>query len=159
MATFPADIINTIKTYASLLPGVTTVVKRGLNPTDENGTMGITANVRIPDELEMGRDGFNFFGGEPSLSTWQFTIGHFVKHESEEEAERIHTEVANSLWRMLYQDQAFVVALRGLVDTSGAQTERVQRHWIAAQRLASNEIEGTFVRMSATELNVQIQTG
>lgn len=152
---FPADIIEVIKNYAEDIPGVVTVLKRGLRPTDENGSVGITAATRLPDETEMGMS----YGGEPSLSTWNIVIGHFVKAETEEEAERLHIEVANSLWRMLYQDQAFLVDLRSLVDMTGAQTERVQRHWVVAQRFASNEIEGSFVRMSSTELNVQIQTG
>lgn len=152
---FPDLILDYLAEKLIHIEGVEVIVKRSLNELDENGTLGIQASMWQPVDYEMGG-----ITDEPSFVEYEFILGHMVKDAEQEVGQQVHRQVAKSLLDMLYRDQDFAVGFHTLMayDDVTMRTERVLTYKVTAQRYASNEIAGNFVSMSATELNVQVQT-
>lgn len=160
---FPEAMVDYMRDRIVLLDGVSVVVERALNETDENGTVGILPTLWLPDEesYEMGLTQFQWSNtspvfAEPTIVYYQFTIGHMVKHADRAEGARVSREVAKSLLHMLYRDPDFQVGFVALVAVEDGRTERIMDAKVTAQRYAANEIGDIFTSISATELNVRV---
>lgn len=158
MSGFPDNLVEVMHDAVTRVEGVTigAVFDRYLNKTDPNGAVGIQTEEWIPVDYEMnGRGDF-----EPTVQNYLFSVQHMVKHADAQEGQRIHREVAKSIRLMLYRDNAVQVALRQLLEWDEVldRKERFQGLRITAQRFASNDIDGTFVFLSATEVTVQTET-
>ena len=146
--------INALANVLGHTQGVGTVLRRSLNQTDANGALGICLDKWEPLDFEMGVPGFM----EPTLSQWVFSVQHMVKHVNQEDGEAVHREVAKAVRLMLYRDPEVQVSLRSLYVVEDGRRERFQRFRVTDQRYASNEIKGTFVFLSVTELVIETET-
>jgi hypothetical protein len=153
MSAFPENVIDLLVEFASQLDGVSLVVARSLNMTDPNGCVGLDADEWVADEVEMGPT----MGLEPTLSTYVINIQHMVKHADAIEGARLHREVAKSIRVMLYRNADLAVRFQGLVE-DGERRERMLKWQVLGQRFASNDIQGIFTSMSATEFAFQTET-
>lgn len=145
--------IDTLATHFAAVEGVTSVVKRSLNPADANGILGVSLDSWTPLDYEMGGRGFL----EPSLVQYMFGVEHLVKWATAAEGNKVHREVAKAVRLMLYRDPDVQVSLRQLSVDEGTSRERFQRFYVGDQRFASNEIQGAFVFLSATVLVIETE--
>lgn len=146
---FPDCVLEVLAARLRTLPGVNEVVIRPLDPTDGNGTIGLTAVGWEPVEYEIGGHG-------PTLSEYSVVIEHLVKHSDRVEGNRLHRSVARSVRMMLYRDTDTQVALRQIVHQTPDSRERMMK-WSLFQRFASNEINRSFFFVSATTMNFQTE--
>ncbi len=151
--TFPDNVLWVVASRLQSLDGITNVVIRSLNPTDPNGTAGVDADEWQSEDYEMGPLGF-----EPTIKEYLGTIQLVVKDANAEEGRRLHRVLSKRMAAMLYRDEALNVALRGLVEREAGRGERLMQWKVMGQRFASNEINGTFVSMSATEFSFTTET-
>lgn len=147
--------IDALATHFATVEGVSSVVKRNLNPADANGILGISIDSWTPVDYEMGGRGFL----EPSVVQYMFAVEHLVKWATAAEGNKVHREVAKAVRLMLYRDPAVQVSLRQLSVDEGTSRERFQRFYVGEQRFASNEINGAFVFLSATVLVIETEIG
>lgn len=153
MADFPENIVDVLKTHMVRLDLVDLVVGRSLNPNDPNMTLGVDVEEWEPDEVTMGPNGIM-----PTLQTYTMTLQYILKHESEEEGQKLHRKASKEIRLMLYGDDQLAVALQQLIEVSGSRRERLQIWSIVRQKFASNEISGAFVSMSVAEVRFQTET-
>lgn len=154
---FPSNIIDGISPVLSaLIPGAT-VIKRPLRPTDPNNSLGISANIFTPREDSFELIGQTRYG--PTLSNYILTIQTFVKHTNEAEALEAGSLLASAIRYGLLFDPSVRVALSQLsyTDGTGAHTERFMRALIQGQRFLSNEINGTYLNLTNTELLIETE--
>lgn len=145
--------IDALGAHFATVEGVSSVLKRSLNPTDANGVLGLVCDSWTPLDYEMGGRGFM----EPSLVQYMFGVEHLVKWATAAEGNKVHREVAKAVRLMLYRDPAVQVSLRQLSVDEGTSRERFQRFYVGEQRFASNEIQGAFVFLSATVLVIETE--
>jgi hypothetical protein len=150
--TLSEQIIDFLRESILQLDGVAQVVIRSLRRTDENGTIGLLPTTWRPLEYEIGGR-----RNQPSQVRMEYQIQFLVKHESEEEGAAVHRAMSMSLLGLLYDNEAFGLSF-GSLAVIGDSPARIQRWSVAEQRYAGGEIEGMYVGMSATELNIDIQT-
>lgn len=154
MTDIAEKIIDTLAQHLGTLEGVNAVVKRSLNSTDPNMTLGICLDEWSPEDYEM--DGLGIL--RPAATKYFFEIRHMVKADSMEVGERLHRQTAKSVRSMLYGNNDLAVALRALSSNEDGLTERILKWVVAGQRFASNEIDRVFVSMSGTELVVDTES-
>jgi hypothetical protein len=164
---FPENVIPevelAIKTHLGswVLPNNTEIeaifFRRPLIPKDPNRSVGIFSVEWSPVEnsYEMGR---SVSPGEPTLSRYAFRIQSYVKHTDREEAGRISTYDTKVIRTILYRDPALRVRLTALSEILFDVTERLQRYGVARQRFINNEISGTFIAFTSTELWVETES-
>lgn len=148
-------VLEILREHLKDVHGVSHVVMRLLNMHDKTQTLGITLNEWVPDEYEIA-GGFH----EPSLSHYEFTLGHVVKHKDEATGLKIHREVAKYLRMGLYQNADLQLALRSIVNVShdGFRTERTHLIRVTRQQLDNNDINQEHWFLSATQLRIDTTT-
>lgn len=152
MTGFPNNVVDVLAEELVVVDGVESVLKRGLAPTDKNGSVGIAVEEWLPESWEMAGGSF-----EPTTSQYQLAIYHLVKHTNAIEGERLHREIASSIRSMLYRDESLQLALRSLRANEDNRTERILRWGCTGQRYASNDIDGQFVFASVTQFVVHTE--
>lgn len=143
-----------IPDISDLDPTGKAVFTRPLRPSDPAVSAGVFALDWRPDEYEiMGRP-----NGDPTVSTYQIAIQILVKHTDEQEGLSLHSETAKAVRSMLYRDAVLRVALTSLTESSLGATERALKWGVGQQRFANNEMNGTFLFLTTTELSLQTET-
>jgi len=158
---FPANAVQTIAdrikstvAVSDLDPTGKAVFVRPLRPTDPAVSVGVFALDWRPDQYEiMGKP-----NGDPTLATYLLAIQCLVKHTDEQEGLTLHTETAKAVRSMLYRDATLRVALTSLTESSLGATERALKWGVGQQRYANNELNGTFLFLTTTELSLQTET-
>lgn len=151
---FAEGVIDLFSQYATTVEGVSQVVKRSLNSLDVHGTLGVCLDQWQPIDYEMIGLGVM----EPSTAQYTFSVQHVVKWGTQEDGEKLHREVAKAVRLMLYRNPELQVSLRSLVVDEDDRRERFQKLRVTDQRYASNEMKGTFVFLSVTELVIETET-
>jgi len=159
---FPQNAVVTIAQHmkvavagiSDLDPTGKAVFTRPLRPSDPAVSGGVFALDWRPDDYEiMGRP-----NGDPTLATYMLAIQILVKHTDEQEGLALHSETAKAVRSMLYRDAVLRVALTSLTESSLGVTERALKWGVGQQRYANNELNGTFLFLTTTELSLQTQT-
>lgn len=157
-APFPANIVEALADLMpTMVPG-STVVKRPCRDTDPHKTVGLTANLFTPRE-----DSFEIIGGMsygPTLNNYIINIQTYVKDANQEASLASGAAMATDVRLGLLFDPSVRVALAGLTYTHnahGPHTERFARAFIQAQRFVSNEIDGTYLNLTITELLIETE--
>lgn len=161
MSTFPQNAIEAIRDELLTLPmfteldtGGRAVFMRPLRPSDANVSAGVFALDWRPDQVEiMGRP-----NGDPTLGTYMIAIQCLVKHGDEQAGLAAHSEASKAVRSMLYRSNSLRLALTSLTETSLGVTERAKRWAVGQQRFANNELNGTFLYLTTTELSLQTET-
>ena len=150
---FPANIVETLKLSLVELDGVTTVLGRALRMVDPNASVGVFATDWHGGEMGIGHP------PEPLDNKYNIVIQLLIKHMNEEEALAQHSVLSKSIRVMVYRDPALRVRLPQLSEASSGVTERVQKWGVRAQRYLANELDGQFLFLSSTEVEVTTETG
>lgn len=150
---FPDNVMGVIGNHLGQEPWVDNVVYRGLEPTDANKTLALDGLEWMPDEdsIEIGP----FI--EPSRQDYLIQVQFMVKDADRDAGGVLHRKSAKDIRRMLYRDEPLAVALRQLATSESGRTESLFRWKVLGQRLASNDIKGTFTAVSVLELQVTTQ--
>ena len=149
---FPEGLLDTLVDRLGTIQGVSNVYKRELEPTDPNGSIGVSFELWQPVLVEMGGGGF-----DPSLSDYTVQIEHLVKHAHREEGSQVHRTLARSIRSMLYRDEATQLAFRQLAFVGPEYRERLMK-WHLEQRFAQNKIANAFYFVSGTTVTFQTET-
>lgn len=150
---FPDNIVQEFKSALAGLGGIDAVVGRRLRMSDSNACVGVFAEEWLPGEMGIGQP------MEPLDNRYTITIQLLIKHAQEEEALSQHSVLSKSIRVMVYRDPDLRVRLPQLSETYMQRRESVQKWDVRAQRFMSNEIEGTFLYLSSTEVIVTTETG
>lgn len=150
---FPANLVVEFKDALVRTPSIDTVLTRALRPTDPNRSAGVYALEWMPGEYGIG------FPPEPIDGQYVVHIQLLVKHADEEEARAQHSVLSKSIRAMVYRDRTLQVRLPQVSETDRGVTEKVLKWRIRAQRYLSNEVQGTFLYLSTTEVVVTTENG
>lgn len=161
VSTFPESIVDALKAHLGpdddgvpQVEGITAAFARQLRRSDVNGGLGIHVDDWVAIDYEMGGTGLL----RPTVKEYNLTLAHMVKNLAEEPGAKTHREVAKSLLAMLVEQSPLTVALRQLVGIGDTYTERIDKWQVPGQKFADNEIEGSFVYLSATELTITVSS-
>lgn len=150
MSDFPVNVVEELKTSLDLLTGVDHVLRRPLRPTDPTGSMGVYPVSWNPDGYQIGQY-------DPAVTRYKIAIQSFVKHGDDEQGVILHSQLAKRVRVMLYRDDELRVRLGSLNTVDGGAIERLQRWGVETQRYLSNEIQGSFLFLSVTEMWVETE--
>lgn len=127
---------------------------RPLRPSDPHSSIGLFPQDWVPNE-----DSAEMMGGlqEPTISRYLVGIHTLVKNTDEADGILQHAILSKSVRSMLYRASGVRVRLPQLNETSLGITERLQRWGVRQQRYLSNEIEGSFVFVSVTDIWVETE--
>jgi len=142
---FPNNVVEVLSDEFGSIENLQYVLKRPLNSTDPDMSIGIYALDWVPQSFEIGQY-------EPVLATYHYALQAFVKHANEEEGILKHTLLSKLVRSMLYRETSIRVRLGALSETSLGIKERTQRWGVRQQRFISNELEGQFLFLSTMEL-------
>lgn len=148
--TFPNNIVDVLSTHLARIDGVEVTFTRALRITDPDASLGVFEGEWRPGDHVIGQD-------DPQVSTFSFIVQFMVKHTDLEVAREFHTGISKTIRTMLYRDADLRLALVSLNETEFGVLERVQRFGVREQRFLSNELSGEFLRLSTTELWVEIE--
>lgn len=152
---FPANLIEAFAEIIPELVGGATVVKRPCRDTDPNKTVGVVASLYSPDEESYELIGSSMYG--PTISNYIINIQTYSKHSNEADSLAAGAEMATGVRLGLLFNPAVRVALAGLTYTHGMHQERFKKASIQAQRFVSNEIDGTYLNLTITELLIETE--
>lgn len=129
------------------------VFRRPLRPGDPTQSVGVYAQTKLSDQSSI-----EFRSFEPTLRRYNCIMQGVIVHSDEQECYRIHSILAQRLWRMLFHDNPLRVGLTSLEVTSDNVRERFQRYGVVQQRYLSNEITGNFIATSWIEWWFETET-
>lgn len=141
---YPMLVFDVLTPSVQAIPGVELCVTRLLNPTDPNGSIGITIADWIPGEPLIG-------GFQPISGEYTIVVQAMTKNTNAADGEVVHYLIADALRRLLFTDLDLRAALSTLrVDDESS--EHTSRWGVLEQRFANNQIGREFVFLSATTL-------
>ena len=150
MIDFPNNVIEIFKDYLKGPNDEHEVIGRPLRINDPDNAIGIFATVWTPTETEIGQI-------EPVLGRYNLILQSMVKVATEEEGVAEHTALAKRIRIMLYRDPSLRVALKQTSVETHDMKERVQRYGLTQQRFLSNEVDGTHIYLSVTEVFIETE--
>lgn len=127
------------------------VLKRPLRKIDPGPSVGIFAVDWRPESYDIGKP-------DPAIHSYLFGIQALVKNGDEEIGRLEHGLLSKMVRVMLYRDDSLRVRLSGLTDTTLGVTERTLRWGVRQQRYIANEIQGTFLYLSTTEVWLETES-
>lgn len=146
---FPNNVVDLVSTRMTFIDSDLAVLKRPLRNTDPQQSVGVFAQMWMPDDESLEMRGIE--PAEPTLQQYTGAAQAFVKDGDEERGLAVHSVLSAKVRRVLYRDQTLRVALQGLSVTTDGVTETLKRWQIRTQRYFNNDIEGQWLFISTLE--------
>lgn len=146
------EVLETVLTERLSDSGVSyTIAMRPLRPNDPNRSIGIFAVDWQPrqETMEMGGPGSP---EEPLLQRYNIRVQNLVKHSNEAEGRAMFADDAKTIRAILYRDMDLRVRLLAIQETDLGSLERVKKYGVRQQRYLNNDVRGTMLYLTATEL-------
>lgn len=155
---FPSNAISLIMSRSQLLDSDLFVTSRPLRNSDPVQSVGVFGVQWMPDEDSYEMRGGSLGRSEPTLQTYLMTVQTFIKDMDEEKGLAVHSVLSKMVRSMLYRNDPLRVALLALSVTMNSSTERAKRFGVRTQRYVSNEIQGSWLYLSTTEVWLETET-
>lgn len=150
------NVVEIFKQEISDVEGIEIVMGRPLRNTDPTGSIGVFPLDWTPDIESMEMLGPR--PAEPTLQVYQISIQTFVKNTSQEEGILHHAILSKMVRAMLYRGESLRVRLPQLSESTFGSTERLHQWGVRQQRFITNEIDQSFVFMSAVDTWIKTET-
>lgn len=148
---FPTNVVDLLELkMLEIDPDDTQVVKRPVDPMDQDQTIGITPVDWSPDRrsMEMGKQANP---KEETIQRYTIMIQGLINDSENELAIKRHAIFSTLIRRMVYRDRVLQLALPQLSVEIGGVREAMHSWGINSQRWMVNRREGSFIYMSALE--------
>lgn len=149
---FPNNIVNLLAVVAPSIDQDCSVVKRPMQITDADQTVAITAIDWAPQTETTEIAGWS--PGEPTVQIYKIVIQGLIADMDEAAGLARNSAFAKLLRDMLYKNKVLRIALQKLEvkDQAGQVIERTLGWHVHSQKLANNEVDGSFMYLSTLEL-------
>lgn len=149
---FPNNIVNLLAVVAPSIDQDCSVVKRPMQISDADQTIAITAIDWAPEINTTEISGWS--PGEPTVQIYKIVIQGLIEDMDEAAGLARNSAFAKLLRDMLYKNKVLRIALQKLEvkDQAGQVIERTLSWKVHSQKLANNEVNGSFMYLSTLEL-------
>jgi hypothetical protein len=159
-AIFPNNLVKWIAiAMEGIDPGVK-VFKRPLRNSDPQQSIGVFGQLWMPeqDSLEMQSLG-NPAPQQPTIQRYQLSVQAFVKDAEEARGLAVHSVLSQRVRSVLYTNPDLQVVFSELKANLGEGWVESMRRWgITVARYYSNDLNGTNVYLTTTELWTETET-